>query len=167
MRNNNKAGSTKHDRHRNNNKHMQNSVHVEQLDSATKAYRQTWHTALGLNNLKNHTSSQKQKAWSGTTRRNTVLGVDGGRGTGRILSSHYSTIQRNMDDNLEHQETPMHITHSIRSLEMSKKKAMQDFMRRKRTYLAARYEHQNTLQRNFGLNHVEGVKSIYGDHRFK
>ena len=61
MRNNNKAGSTKHDRHRNNNQHMQNSVHVEQLDSATKAYRQTWKTALGLNNLKKTYINSKTK----------------------------------------------------------------------------------------------------------
>ena len=125
----------------------------EMLDSTSRAYRSTWQTVLGMAGGHKNISVPQNRPFTGTTRRNTMLGVDHGRGSGRILQRPNGHTA--------------HTTNTMDPLEMSRQKAIQDLNRRKRTYAVAREEHQSTLRRNVGLEHVEGYSSIYGDHHFR
>jgi hypothetical protein len=137
-------------------------------DSATKMYREIWQTALNIDDTfqkrkETHSATRTRNQWQGTTRRNTMIGVEYGLGSGRILSSHLSRAMTTVDDTSADRSSSNLILHNATTnMEMSKKRAMMDFVRRKRTYLAARYQHQTTLDSNPALNHVEGKRSIYG-----
>ena len=110
---------------------------------------------------------QQQPKWKSTNRRNTMIGVDYGIGSGRILSSHLSSAMTTMDSQFPSGEEPPSVMNAIEMLQLSKKRAAQDFSRRKRAYLAARYQHQQKLASSVELQHLEGYNSIYGVNRFK
>jgi hypothetical protein len=118
----------------------------------------------GKKNDGDENKSTKKAIWQGTTRRNTMIGVEYGLGSGRILSSHLSKTMTNIDDNGF--KTTSLVMNAMKDLQMSKKKAMMDKKRRERAYLAARYQHQVMLDSNPARKYLEGKQSIYGSSRF-
>ena len=158
-------------------KHLRGEKKKERLDSNTRMYRTTWQHALGLDENQHSSEGQQQQQqqqqqkqqpkWKSTNRRNTMIGVDYGIGSGRILSSHLSSAMTTMDSQFPSGEEPPSVMNAIEMLQLSKKRAAQDFSRRKRAYLAARYQHQQKLASSVELQHLEGYNSIYGVNRFK
>ena len=77
----------------------------------------------------------QKKGWMGTTRRNTLIGVDYGIGSGRVASSHLSRMT--MESGLVPAEPPhAAIRRNLDALDTAKRNALRDLRRRKRAGIA-------------------------------
>ena len=86
----------------------------------------------GLRKKNRASTGDPQRRWIGTTRRNTLIGVDHGVGSGRLLPS---------------QPPGAIISRSLDALEMAKKKAVRDLHRRKRAAIAGKKQHTIRMRR--------------------
>ena len=93
-------------------------------------------------------ATSPQKGWIGTTRRNTLIGVDYGIGSGRLVPDRppHAAIRRNLD-----------------ALEQAKRNAMRELRRKKRAATAGHAQHDQRLRRasRVAQSHLE-FRSQYG-----
>ncbi len=119
---------------------------------------------------RSHSRKQRQrtaglstrKGWIGTTRRNTLIGVNYGKGSGRVASVDLSQMTMKsgtVPDRLSH----MAIRQKKDSREFSKRNALREFQRKRRAAMAGRTEHQRRMRRTSRVpqSHLE-FTSQYG-----
>ena len=86
------------------------------------------------------------RGWIGTTRRNTLIGVDHGIGSGRMALAHLN--QMTMESSVG-PDDPVCAAHlkSLDALEQARRNALRDLGRRKRVAIARAAQHDQRLRR--------------------
>ena len=107
-------------------------------------------------------SKQQVRGWVGTTRRNTLIGVEHGIGSGRVLASqlHNLTMESGLLPNVP--PAPLLVA-QMNNMTAARAKARADLRRKKRAYVASRAVHEARLQLDAfaSQRHLE-MSSPYG-----